>query len=151
MKIYPPQDCNAYIMGTMLLLQTTGHFSSHIFTCRKASSYLYLYHHCLSQCTLYDSDNSSFCRIFPTFWYVTARWLSDSTSVQWSWWTPALICPTSTSTRCDSVCSHSLLYCYVVWLKTNGHFFWLTFTTRSIHEDPFYFLFISDHLSMHVP
>ena len=40
-RIYPPQNYNVYIMGTVLLLQNIGHFSWYIFTCRKATSYLY--------------------------------------------------------------------------------------------------------------
>ena len=43
-------------------------------------------------------------------------------------------------------CVPALLCCF----NTNGHFFWLTFTTTSVRKGPFHFFF-SSHLSMHVP
>ena len=49
-------------------------------------------------------------------------------------------------------CAHTLSCTAMLFVsKLTVIFFWLTFTTRSIHEGPFYFFFISDHLSMHVP
>ena len=137
----------------MLLLQTTRLFLACL---QKVSCYLYLIIGQLSAVCMFHWDvyiyliaiistcNQGlhnlqyFCRSRPTFWYATARWLSDSTfsvSIQYRWWTPPLIYPISTSTRYDSVCSYSLLHCSVVSFKTNSHFFfWLTFITTSVCE-----------------
>ena len=154
----------------MLLLQTTRLFLACL---QKVSCYLYLIIGQLSAVCMFHWDvyiyliaiistcNQGlhnlqyFCRSRPTFWYATARWLSDSTfsvSIQYRWWTPPLIYPISTSTRYDSVCSYSLLHCSVVSFKTNSHFFFLAYLHNNISMwGQFYFLFTSDHLSIHVP
>ena len=97
MKIYLQQN---YIMGTMLLLKILVGISSHAerppLIC--IISVLPSKLHCMIVTIHF------FCRTRPTFWYATTRKLSDSTSsasVQRRWRTPAIIYPTSTSTRYD--------------------------------------------------
>ena len=128
------------LLGFNVVTSNFGHFSWYIFTCRKVTSYLYQSltssHSYPISYTVWSMSQFIFLQNFPhlliCYMYiqvVTSIHLLSICTVELVDTSPHL--PHLNFNKVMTKCVHTFS-CSVVSFRTNGHFFWLTFTTTSV-------------------